>query len=256
MAVRAGRRAPTHRRRLLVPAVFVVALGCELSRSTRRGSTPRVLTGPLRRPSTCRCIGHVEARRGSCAVRYLSGGVPLPTMRVTWRWSGPCKRREAFLGFRPVIAVEPSKEVRPVCVTRVTVSLSTPLPDGARGVSDAPFAGLIPSDGRAARLRRLGPTCRLSIGRSRCFSRAIGRPVEAGERCVSTSPGFERRASTAAKWGSDATRVERALEGSVDRGSVGSASGFRVLPSAVGPRRRSSFPARARPALGFRLSQV
>jgi hypothetical protein len=52
--------------------------------------------------------------------------------------------------------------------------------------------------------------------------------------------------------------TKRAPDGSVDRESVGSASGFPFgsLPSAVGSRRRSSFPARARPALGFRLSQV
>lgn len=57
-----------------------------------------------------------------------------------------------------------------------------------------------PTDGRAARFHRLGPTCRLSIDRSQCFSCAVGRPgVERGT--LWSVPSIkQRRASTAAKW--------------------------------------------------------
>jgi hypothetical protein len=60
---------------LAVPAVFRLA---EMARSTLRGSMPRVLAGTLHRPSTCRCIGHVEARYGSCAVRTFRAAFRYP----------------------------------------------------------------------------------------------------------------------------------------------------------------------------------
>jgi len=88
-------------------------------------------------------------------------------------WSGPFSASRSLLGF-------PSRELgrqrgRPV-VTRVTVSLSTPFarrrswgfPDSLRRFD--------PADGWASRFRTPGPTCRWSNDRSRCFSRAIGRP--------------------------------------------------------------------------------
>jgi hypothetical protein len=86
---------------------------------------------------------------------------------------GPLFGGRSLLGF-------PSRELgrqrgRPV-VTRVTVSLSTPFARRRSWGFQMSLRRFGPADGRASRFHALGPTCRSSIDRSRCFSRAIGRP--------------------------------------------------------------------------------
>jgi hypothetical protein len=156
---------------LAVPAVFRLA---EMARSTLRGSMPRVLAGMLRHSRLCAAASHAHrARRGSCA-----GAVLLSRRSATrgWghvAWSGPFSASRSLLGF-------PSRELgrqrgRSV-VTRVTVSLSTPFARRRSWGFQMSLRRFGPADGRASRFHALGPTCRSSIDRSRCFSRAIGRP--------------------------------------------------------------------------------
>lgn len=125
--------------------------------------------------SLCAAASHAHrARHGSCAGAFL---VSRRSATRGWghvAWSGPFSASRSLLGF-------PSRELgrqrgRPV-VTRVTVSLSTPFARRRSwGFPDCPFAGLIPPTGGRPRFRASGPTCRSSNDRSRCFSRAIGRP--------------------------------------------------------------------------------
>jgi hypothetical protein len=77
----------------------------EMARPTLRGSTPRVLAGTLRcslrvrlhRSRIARAVGHAPALPfGRRSATRGTGHVA---------WSGPFRRREAFLGFRPVSPV-------------------------------------------------------------------------------------------------------------------------------------------------------
>ena len=123
--------------------------------------------------SSRRCIARVRARRESCACAFF--------VQPAFRYSrfglrglvGPLFGGRSLLGF-------PSRELgrqrgRSV-VTRVTVSLSTPFARRRSWGFQISLRRFDPADGRASRFHALGPTCRLSIDRSRCFSRAIGRP--------------------------------------------------------------------------------
>jgi hypothetical protein len=86
--------------------------------------------------------------------------------------------------------------------------------------------------GRASRVSSTGsdpPAVHQSIGRSVLAARSAG-PLEAWERCVSSPSAVSMPCKHGGLLGKGATRVERALEGSVDRGSVGSASGFPHAP--------------------------
>jgi len=133
-------RAPTHRRRPLALAVFAVCASPQHVRPTRRGSTPRVLVG------CCGLSRHVAASRrvarpaGHAPALLCSRRSATRSGRSHVAWSGPFGRR-SFLGF-------PSRDHPPTRgrshVARVTVFASTSFPDGARGVSDDPFAGLLP----------------------------------------------------------------------------------------------------------------
>jgi hypothetical protein len=123
--------------------------------------------------SSRRCIARVRARRESCAGAFF--------VQPAFRYSrfglrglvGPLFGGRSLLGF-------PSRELgrqrgRSV-VTRVTVSLSTPFARRRSWGFQMSLRRFGPADGRASRFHALGPTCRSSIDRSRCFSRAIGRP--------------------------------------------------------------------------------
>ena len=87
VSVRPRHRAPTHRRRLLVPAVLRSAGASPVD--SARIDAARFGRDALP-PSTRRCIAPRRSpRHGSCAVRYLWGGVPLPTDAGHVAWSGP-----------------------------------------------------------------------------------------------------------------------------------------------------------------------
>jgi hypothetical protein len=161
-------RAPTHRRRWLSLRFYALA---QLAWSTLRGRRAfwpgrfAVLVAPLlrTRPSPPR----VMRRRflGQPAFRYPRFGLR--------GLVGPLFGGRSLLGF-------PSRELgrqrgRPV-VTRVTVSLSTPFARRRSWGFQMSLRRFDPTDGRASRFHALGPTCRSSLDRSRCFSRAIGRP--------------------------------------------------------------------------------
>jgi len=168
-------------------------------------------------------------------------------------WSGPFSASRSLLGF-------PSRELgrqrgRPV-VTRVTVSLSTPFARRRSwGFPDCPFAGLLPLTGRRRVSARPDPRAvGRTIGRGVLAARSAG-PVETFGRLVAfvvarprcyAPPLNENDHESGARW------VGRSR---IDRFGFWVFS-FPLLPSAIVPRRRSSFPARARPALGFSLSQV
>ena len=130
-------RAPTHGRRRLVLAVFVLALGQSWPgrdcADRRRAFWPGRFAFPRR---AHRCIDSRASRPLRVMRRRLSAaGVPLPARRVTWPGRSPFGG-EAFLGFRPVNVSD--RDGPASGVTRVTVSLSTPCPDGAPGVPRVP----------------------------------------------------------------------------------------------------------------------
>jgi len=177
-APRIGRHpAPTHWRLAFVPAVFRLA---ELARPTLRGSTPRVLIGTLRHSATRRCIDRVVRAPRVMRRRLSAAGVPLPATRLHVTWSGPCSASK--------LSGVPSRERGPQqggpFVTRVTVSLSTPLPDGAPGRSDS-LRRFDPANGRTRVSACSDPraVCRC-IDRSGLAARSAG-PVELGALCFS-----------------------------------------------------------------------
>jgi hypothetical protein len=165
----ARHRAPTHRRRWLSLRFYAWRnWPGRLCADRRRAFWPgrfAVLVASLHRtrPSPPR----VMRRRilGQPAFRYPRVGLR--------GLVGPLFGGRSLLGF-------PSRELgrqrgRPV-VTRVTVSLSTPFARRRSWGFQMSLRRFDPADGRASRFHALGPTCRSSINRSRCFSRAVGRP--------------------------------------------------------------------------------
>jgi hypothetical protein len=204
--------------------------------------------------SSCAAASHARrAHHGSCAGAFL---VSRRSATRSWghvAWSGPFSASRSLLGF-------PSRELgrqrgRPV-VTRVTVSLSTPFARRRSwGFPDCPFAGLLPLTGRRRVSARPDPRAvGRTIGRGVLAARSAG-PVETFGRLVAfvvarprcyAPPLNENDHESGARW------VGRSR---IDRFGFWVYS-FPLLPSAIVPRRRSSFPARARPALGFSLSQV
>jgi len=98
----------------------------------------------------------------------------------------------------------------------VTVSLSTPFPDGARGVFRWPFAGLLPQAGEARVSAPSDPRAvRRCIGRSVLAARPAG-PVELAGAL--RFPRRARLASEAAKCGN--VNERRPMGRSIEDGSV------------------------------------
>jgi hypothetical protein len=168
---RARHRAPTHRFDAGCPCGF--SLGGDGPVDFARIDAARF--GWDAPPfSSCAAASHARrAHHGSCAGAFL---VSRRSATRGWghvAWSGPFSASRSLLGF-------PSRELgrqrgRPV-VTRATVSLSTPFARRRSWGFQMSLRRFDPADGRASRFHALGPTCRSSIDRSRCFSRAIGRP--------------------------------------------------------------------------------
>jgi hypothetical protein len=125
-------------------------------------------------------------------------------------------------------------------------------PDGARGVPDDPFAGLLPraSEARAFPLPRTHVPL---IDRSVAVFLLRDRPARLKSwGALLSFPPLQRRASTAAKRGKRQRRT--ASEGSVDRGWIGSASGFPF--SACGPRGWAFVVARSHVILPWALASL
>jgi hypothetical protein len=168
-------RAPTPGRLRLVLAVFAfLALG----RNSPRSCRARIEAAHFGRDAppfrdAHRCIDVARrARCGSCAGAFLRPAFRYPRGGLTWPGRSPFGG-EAFLGFRPVNVPDARSASG---VTRVTVSLSTPSPDGAPGVPSIPSQ--VCSRGR---VRVASPHPRTHVPfadlhPSRCFSRATGRP--------------------------------------------------------------------------------
>jgi hypothetical protein len=189
------------------------------------------------------------APRGSCTGDFLRRrSATRGTIHVAW--SGPFRRR-SFLGFPSRDRGRPrGSAVRHACDG---VRFDA-FPDGARGVLDDPFAGLLPRASEVVeRFRSLGPTCRFAA-RSVAVFLLRDRPARLCLGRFLSIPVLERRASTAAKRGTGKNEP-RPKGRSIEDGSV-RLLGFAF--SACGPR-ASAFVGSRRgrdPALGFRLSQV
>jgi hypothetical protein len=169
--------------------------------------------------------------------------------RVTWLGRAPFGV-EAFLSFRPVNVAD--REGQP-CVTRVTVSLSTPFARRRSWGSDCPFAGLIPHSGGRCVSTRPDPRAVRRLTRHGGFAVRPAGPVErlgvsfpVALNAVQAPPLNREKGNEAG------ARLGRSIEdGSVRLlGLCSGRSRLRSAPPAF------VFSGGCRPALGFDLSQV
>lgn len=89
-------RSPTHRAALARPCGF--SLGGDGPIDSARIDAARFDRDAPPFPSASLLRARVRARRGSCAGAFLTAGVPLPAVRVTWPGRAPFRRR-SFPGF-------------------------------------------------------------------------------------------------------------------------------------------------------------